>query len=139
LNINLFKLYFIDLDMSLRDLLDAEVIGFVLLGIGSLHYIGSLSYEVFQTKLSFLKESFKDTQNWEKYIDKLLSEEKLPENNPKLLDAKQYVIKKYKSLLDKKVSKSLLFTRPLFYFQVKKEFDYIKEESEKRLNELQAA
>ncbi|MEK6833282.1 MAG: hypothetical protein AABY32_04490 [Nanoarchaeota archaeon] len=118
--------------MSLQNLLDPEVVIPVLMGVGLIHYIDSCSYNLFKTKLSFSREDFKDAQSWEEYMNHTSRKESSE-------DAKQNAIKLYSSLLDKKVPKFLIFSRPFFYFQIKKEISYMKEESVKRLSELKAA
>jgi len=118
--------------MSLQNLLDPDVIVPVLAGAILLHRIDSCNYNLFKDKLSFSKERFKDVQPWEEYLNQTSGKE-FSEG------IKQYLIKIYSSFVDKTVPKSLLFSRPFFYFQAKKEISYMKEESEKRLSELKAA
>jgi len=96
-------------------------------------------YKTFKDTISYLKEDFKDVQFWEKYADKLLSEEKLPESNSEVLGSKQKVIKRYEALLDRPVPKFFFFSRPFFYFKAKKEISNVEEEIERRLKELKVA
>jgi hypothetical protein len=115
--------------MGLQNLLDSEVIAPALAGLYLIHRLDVFSCYLFKTKLSFSREDFKDAQFWEEYM-------RNTSGNESFEDAKQNAINIYTSLLDKKVPKFLILSRPFFYFQVKKEIAYMKEESEKRLSEL---
>jgi len=126
--------------MGLKELLDPEVLGYLLIGTGLLYYVDRCGYDIFKDQLSFSKDRFEDAQFYSKYMDKFSSEEELSDGELKILNSnKQHAIERYESLLDENVPKFLLLSRPLFYFQAKKELDYIKEESEKRLEELKVA
>lgn len=125
--------------MSLQDLLDPDFLISALGGLYILHRMDLGCYRIFNERFSYSQDILKNAQFWEKYADKLLSEEKLPENNSKVLDTKQHVIELYKSLEDKFVPKFFLFSRPFFYFKAKKELSHMGEEIERRLKELKAA
>ena len=118
--------------MGLQNLLNPEVIFPVLIVAGLVNCVDSCYYNLFKTKFSFSKENFKDAQFWEEYM-KNTSEKESSE------DAKQNAIELYSSFLDKTVPKFLIFSRPFFYFQTKKEISHMKEESEKKLRELKVA
>lgn len=117
--------------MGLQNLLDPEVVVPALAGLYLIYRLDVCSYDLFRTKLSFLKEDFKDAQFWEEYMKSTSKKE--PSE-----DAKQNAIRLYNSFLGKTVPRFFVFSRPFFYFQTKKEICYMKEESEKKLSELKA-
>jgi len=126
--------------MDLQKLLDPEVFGKTLIGLGLLWYIDSRAYLIFKDTLSNLKDVFENAQFYSDNMDEYLLEGKVSGDELNILNSmKQRAIERYESILDKSVPKFLLFSRPFFYFQAKKEFNYMKEESKKRLNELEAA
>ncbi len=137
---NLFKSDFAYLNMSLQNLLDPDFIVPVLAGAVLLHRIDSYNYNLFKDNLSFSKEDFNKAQENEEYIENVLQRAGMLDEDSRILNAtKASTIGIYESFADKKVPKFLLFSRPFFYFQAKKEINYMKEESEERLKDLQAA
>ena len=118
--------------MSLKDLLHPDFLVPVFAVTYLIHRVELNRYEIFEKKLSFLKEDFKDAPFWESYMDK--------NSNKEFSEyVRQNAIKKYKFVVDESVPKSFLFSRPWFYFEAKKELSSLQKESEKRLEELKAA
>ena len=126
--------------MSLQNLLDPEIIGPVLMGAFLIRRVDICSYRLFKDTLSYSKDVFKEAQFYSNYMNKFLSKEELSDDKRQVLNSlKQTAIERYESLTDKTVPKFLLFSRPFFYFQAKKELFHLKEESERRLSELKVA
>ena len=112
--------------MGLKELLEPEIIGGILIGTGLLWYVDSLRYNFFKDKLSFSREDFAYAQ----FLQDYFNQNKFSES------AREGAIKLYGSFVNKKVPKLFLFSRPFFYFRAKKELSDLQEESEKRLEEL---
>ena len=124
--------------MGLKELLDADTAVPILIGL--FYYVDKCAYNIFKDSFSSLKDVFDNAEFYYNYLREFSSEKGLRKDERNSLERfKQSAIERYESVVNENLPLYFLFSRPLFYFQTKKELSGLKEESNKKLRELKTA
>lgn len=84
-----------------------------------------------------MKNRFDDVKINEEVLKKIAEKNLIEENKGIFNSVKNHIVENYNSVLEMNVPKYLMFSRPGFYFDTKKELAGMKEESERRLKGLE--